>query len=86
MMNFQTLDGFVRERIRAWPQTPPGLEQADARGQGVWLKARPGPSQENDAPSLKIPGAARMRTFPDGLWLWFGGTPGDMFVDLFGIM
>ncbi|GBQ30324.1 hypothetical protein AA700_1742 [Acidiphilium acidophilum DSM 700] len=85
MMGFQTLDGFVRERIRAWPQTPPGLEMADARGKGVWLKARPGPAAENDAPSLKIPGAARMRTFPDGLWLWFGGTAADPFVDIFAI-
>lgn len=84
-MGFQTLDGFVRERIRAWPQTPPGLEAADARGHGVWLKARPGPASENDAPSLKIPGAARMRTFPDGLWLWFGGTAADPFVDIFAI-
>lgn len=84
-MNFQTMDVFVRERIRAWPQTPPGLEQADVQGQGAWLKARPGPAQENDAPALKIPGAARMRTFPDGLWLCFGGTPGDMYVDLFAI-
>lgn len=79
------MDTFVRERIRAWPQTPPGLEQADAQGRGVWLKARPGPALENDAPSLKIPGASRMRTFPDGLWLWFGGSQADPFVDIFAI-
>lgn len=85
MTRFQTMDTFVRERIRAWPQTPPGLEQADARGRGVWLKARPGPALENDAPSLKIPGASRMRTFPDGLWLWFGGSQADPFVDIFAI-
>lgn len=85
-MNFQTLDGYVRERIRAWPQTPPGLEHADDRGRGVWMKARPCPVLETDGPSLKIPGAARMRTFPDGLWLWFGGTRCDPFVDIFGIM
>lgn len=84
-MSFQTLDCFVRDRIRAWPQTPPGLEHADARGQGVWLKARPGPALESDAPSIKIPGAARMRTFPDGLWLWFGGTMADPYVDIFAI-
>lgn len=85
MTRFQTLDCFLRDRIREWPQTPPGLENADARGRGVWLKARPGPAAEADAPSLKIPGAARMRTFPDGLWLWFGGTQGDPFVDIFAI-
>lgn len=85
MTSFQTMDAYVRERIRAWPQTPPGLEQADARGRGVWLKARPGPALENDAPSLKIPGASRMRTFPDGLWLWFGGNQADPYVDIFAI-
>jgi hypothetical protein len=85
MTHFQTMDAFVRERIRAWPQTPPGLEHADPRGRGVWLKARPGPAMENDAPSLKIPGASRMRTFPDGLWLWFGGTGADPYVDIFAV-
>lgn len=86
MIGFQSLDGYVRERMRAWPQIPPGLEMADARGHGVWLKARPGPALENDSPSLKIPGTVRMRTFPDALWLWFGGTEFDPFVDIFGIM
>lgn len=85
MINFQTLDMFARDKIRTWPQTPPGLEHADSGGDGVWLKARPGPVLDAEGPMLKIPGAARMRTVPDGLWLWFGGTPGDMFVDLFAI-
>jgi hypothetical protein len=26
-----------------------------------------------------------MRTFPDGLWLWFGGSAADPFVDIFAI-
>ena len=89
MMNtrsFVTLDAFVRENMRAWPQTPPGLEMADAWQQGLWLKARPGAAHDQDEPALKIPGAARMRTLPDGLWLWFGGSAADPYVDLFGIM
>ena len=79
------MDSYLRDRIRAWPQTPPGLEPADADERGVWLRARPGPVQETEAPALKIPGASRMRTFPDGLWLWFGGNSADPFVDLFAI-
>jgi hypothetical protein len=37
-------------------------------------------------PFLKLPGSTRWRTLPDGLWLNFGGTPVEPFVDIFGIM
>lgn len=83
--SFLTMDAFVRDKMRGWPQIPPGLEMADARQQGLWLKARPGPPHDHDEPALKIPGAARMRTLPDGLWLWFGGSAADPYVDLFAI-
>jgi len=34
---------------------------------------------------LKLPGSNRMRTLPDGLWLNFGGTVVEPFVDIFAI-
>jgi hypothetical protein len=36
-------------------------------------------------PFLKLPGSAKLRTLPDGLWLNFGGTPEDPYVDIFAI-
>jgi hypothetical protein len=36
-------------------------------------------------PFLKLPGSTRWRTLPDGLWLNFGGTSVDPFVDIFAI-
>jgi hypothetical protein len=36
-------------------------------------------------PFLKLPGSSRWRTLPDGLWLNFGGTPVDPYVDIFAI-
>jgi hypothetical protein len=39
----------------------------------------------NCHPFLKLPGSDRMRTLPDGLWLNFGGTPVDAYVDIFAI-
>ena len=33
----------------------------------------------------EAPGSTRWRTLPDGLWLNFGGTPVDPFVDIFAI-
>ena len=32
-----------------------------------------------------MPGSTRLRTLPDGLWLNFGGTIADPFVDIFAI-
>jgi hypothetical protein len=79
------MDAVVRERMRRWPQTPPGLENTDPQVRGAWLRARPCAADDAEGPSVKIPGARRMRTFPDGLWFWFGGTPADPYVDLFAI-
>ncbi len=53
---------------------------------GAWLRARPGPVDDIDHPFLKLPGSNRLRTVPDGLWLCFGGTERDPYVDIFGIM
>jgi hypothetical protein len=36
-------------------------------------------------PFLKLPGSHRLRTLPDGLWLNFGGTSVEPFVDIFAI-
>jgi hypothetical protein len=77
------LDIRARERLRAWPNDPPGLEQE--MGAGVWLKARPGLIDDIDVPKLKSPGADRLRTVPDALWLSFGGHERDPFVDIFVI-
>jgi hypothetical protein len=77
------LDLHARQRLRAWPNDPPGLE--DEMGPGVWLKARPGVVDDSYAPKLKLPGADRLRTVPDALWLRFGGHERDPFVDVFVI-
>lgn len=79
------MDAVVRDRMRHWPQTPPGLENTDPLVRGAWLRARPCAADDAEGPSVKIPGARRMRTFPDGLWFWFGGTAEDPYVDLFAI-
>jgi len=77
------LDIRARERLRAWPNDPPGLEHE--LGPGVWLKARPGVTDDINHPKLKLPGADRLRTVPDALWLRFGGHERDPFVDIFVI-
>ena len=76
----QTLDSIVRTRLRAWPQRPPGIGPQE---QDAWLRGRP-----NDALCqcfLKLPGSDRLRTLPDGLWLNFGGTAAEPYVDIFAI-
>jgi len=78
------LDIRARDRLRAWPNDPPGLEHEG--GPGVWMKARPGAVDDCHYPKLKLPGADRLRTVPDALWLRFGGHERDPFVDIFGIM
>jgi hypothetical protein len=90
METYESLDKQVRRRLKLWPQRPPGmrprLSQRDA-----WLRGRPctdaGSSQCLNAmgPFLKLPGSDRMRTLPDGLWLNFGGTPCDPYVDIFAV-
>ncbi len=83
-MTIVRLDGFVRQKLRAWPNQPPGLEHE--RHNGAWAKARPGIDETVDHPYLKLPGTQRLRTVPDGLWMSFGGSERDPFVDIFGIM
>ena len=52
---------------------------------GIWLRARPGGPEDSGDPFLKHPGSNRLRTVPDGLWLCFGGTEADPYVDLFAL-
>ena len=74
------LDNVVRDRLKTWPQRPPGA--AGASPGGAWLRARPCDGEPVAQPYLKIPGSDRMRTIPDGLWLHFGGTPEDPYADI----
>jgi hypothetical protein len=78
------LDTLVRERLTQWPQRPPGLANTPGRTDG-WLKGRPAPATGKIHPFLKLPGSDLYRTLPDGLWLNFGGTPAEPFVDIFAV-
>ncbi|HUB16844.1 MAG TPA: hypothetical protein VMB34_33225 [Acetobacteraceae bacterium] len=84
MSERQALDMLVKERLKRWPQRPPGL-QMPRRGRHVWLRGRPGDDPAACHPFLKLPGCSRLRTLPDGLWLNFGGTIADPYVDIFVI-
>jgi hypothetical protein len=84
MTEGQSLDMQVKERLKRWPQRPPGLRMP-RRGRHVWLRGRPGDDANTCYPFLKLPGSTRLRTLPDGLWLNFGGTIADPFVDIFAI-
>ena len=84
MTEHLSLDALVRERLRQWPQRPPGLA-APAVGADGWLRGRPGEVSRICHPFLKLPGSDRLRTLPDGLWLRFGGTTVEPFVDIFAI-
>jgi hypothetical protein len=79
----QSLDLLVKERLKQWPQRPPGVKAA-APGRDSWLRGRPS-DDVGYHPFLKLPGSTRWRTLPDGLWLNFGGTPDDPYVDIFAI-
>jgi len=79
----QSLDLLVKERLKQWPQRPPGVKAA-ALGRDAWLRGRPS-DDVGYHPFLKLPGSTRWRTLPDGLWLNFGGTPDDPYVDIFAI-
>lgn len=81
--SFHSLDALVHTRLQAWPNHPPGLPHE--RGRDSWLRGRPGPVATSYQPFLKLPGIDRMRTLPDGLWLNFGGSPAEPFVDIFAI-
>jgi len=86
MNNYPTLDKQVRHRLRHWPQHPPGMGPR-LRERDAWLRARPcaEASLNWTGPYLKLPGSDRLRTLPDGLWLNFGGTPREPFVDIFAV-
>ena len=79
----QSLDLLVKERLKQWPQRPPGVKAA-ALGRDAWLRGRPS-DDVGYHPFLKLPGSTRWRTLPDGLWFNFGGTPDDPYVDIFAI-
>ena len=84
MTNIRILDDLVRKRLRLWPQRPPGISQ-QRNGTWRWLRGRPTDETVDSHPFLKFPGSSRLRTLPDGLWLNFGGTPAEPFVDIFAI-
>jgi hypothetical protein len=79
-----SLDTLVKERLKRWPQRPPGLPPS-RRGHEAWLRARPAAEEDGTHPFLKLPGSTRLRTLPDGLWLNFGGSPAEPFVDIFAV-
>jgi hypothetical protein len=79
-----SLDSLVKERLKRWPQRPPGLRPS-RNGRDAWLRARPGAESDCTYPFLKLPGSNKLRTLPDGLWLNFGGTAAEPFVDIFAI-
>ena len=84
MAEYRSLDALVRARLRQWPQRPPGLVASRGRPQS-WLRGRPAETTGSCYPFLKLPGSERLRTLPDGLWLNFGGTPLEPYVDIFAI-
>ena len=84
MQEFRSLDDLVRTRLRQWPQRPPGLT-GPRHGPDGWLRGRPVEKARTCHPFLKLPGSDRLRTLPDGLWLNFGGTPVEAFVDILAI-
>jgi hypothetical protein len=88
MSSYRSLDHLVRRRLQQWPQRPPGLAHAPKDCDG-WLRGRPGDPTHDPIPTaqpfLKFPGSNRLRTLPDGLWLNFGGTQHEPFVDIFAI-
>ena len=84
MAECPSLDFLVKESLKQWGQRPPGLKMR-RRGRSVWLRGRPCDDTKGSHPFLKLPGSTRLRTLPDGLWLNFGGTVGEPFVDIFAI-
>lgn len=84
MREYRSLDALVRARLQKWPQRPPGLPPR-SYGMDTWLRGRPDVKTGTCNPFLKLPGSDRLRTLPDGLWLNFGGTPVEPYVDIFAI-
>ncbi|HET6184216.1 MAG TPA: hypothetical protein VFA03_11565 [Acetobacteraceae bacterium] len=83
-MGYKVLDNLVKERLRSWPQRPPGLRKRAGRPDAL-LRGRPVGDVDACHPFLKLPGSDRLRTLPDGLWLNFGGTPAEPYVDVFAV-
>jgi hypothetical protein len=76
------LDTLVRTQLKKWPQRPPGVVPSPKQP-GTWLRGRPGEPAIGAQPFLKLPGANRMRTLPDGLWLHFSPPYApDPYVDI----
>ncbi len=79
-----SLDLLVKSRLKRWGQRPPGVKSR--RGKESWLRGRPSEDEAKiSSPFLKLPGSSRLRTLPDGLWLNFGGTYAEPFVDILAI-
>src|ERR1700759_4641956 len=79
-----SLDLLVKSRLKRWGQRPPGVKPR--RGKESWLRGRPSEDETKaSSPFLKVPGSTRLRTLPDGLWLNFGGTFAEPFVDILAI-
>lgn len=83
-MAYKGLDSLVKDRLRGWPQSPPGLYPRQPEPH-AWLRGRPVADLSACHPFLKLPGSDRLRTLPDGLWLNFAGTPVEPFVDIFAV-
>ncbi len=47
------LDTIIRDRLKTWPQRPPGAASLGA--EGAWLRARPSDGEPVAQPYLKIP-------------------------------
>jgi hypothetical protein len=77
----KVLDELVRNRLRLWPQRPPGAVRT-AKQPGTWLRGRPGEASPVAQPFLKLPGSATYRTLPDGLWLHFSPDPAERYADI----
>ena len=77
------LDSLVKAQLRRWPQRPPGLKPK--AGHDAWLRGRPCDDVTRVHPYLTLPGSNHYRTLPDGLWLNFGGTDKDPYVDIFAV-
>jgi hypothetical protein len=84
MPKHQALDELVKQRLRTWPQRPPGLGRRQG-GCENWFRGRPSRSPSDRHPYLKLPGCAYLRTIPDGLWLNIGGTVNETYVDVFAV-
>jgi hypothetical protein len=84
MSRYPSFDALVKSRLREWPQHPPGLTPRP-NSRETWLRGRPTYDLGTTHPFLKLPGSDRLRTLPDGLWLNFGGTLEEPFVDIFAV-